>query len=93
MESNRESNVIELRSVNDGRFAHTIYQEDVVELKMLSREFSDARAAWEAKRDFVKAALRAGAAVEPGALTVALVKGKGGGFNVQVYDYEKVVVR
>lgn len=49
--------------------------------------------AWEAKRDYVKAALKAGARVEDGALTVELVKGKGGGFNVEVYDFEKVVVR
>lgn len=85
--------LIELRPANDGRFAHTVTQEDVVELKMLSREFSDARERWERKRDWVKAALRAGASVEDGALTVGLVKCQGGGFTVEVYGYEKVVVR
>ncbi len=58
-------NVIVLKPRNEGSFAHTLYQEDAAELLKLSREFSQARAKWEQKRDYVKAALRGGARIEP----------------------------
>ena len=89
----RQQKVVVLRPRNEGRFAHTITQEDLIELKLLSREFNEARERWEEKRDWIKAALRSGAGVEDGVLSVELVKGTGGGFAVEVYEYEKVVVR
>lgn len=92
-EGKKQSNLIVLHPVGEGRFVHTVTQKDLVELKLLSREFSEARERWEAKRDWIKAAIRAGARVEDGAFIVELVKRSGGGYNVEVYEYEQVVVR
>jgi len=85
--------ILSLRKSSEGRFAHTVTQDDIAELERLSAEFSAARLAWEKKRDWIKGALRARASVEPGAFSVELVKGKGGGYQVEVFEYEKVVVR
>ncbi len=79
----KRGNLLVLPPAKEGRFAHTITQEDLIELQLLSREFSEARERWEKKRDWIKAALRAGALVEVGVLTVRLEKRKGGGFDVR----------
>lgn len=71
-------NVIVLTPRNEGSFAHTLYKEDAAELLQLSREFSEGRRRWEEKRDYVKAALRGGARIEPGAFTFELVTSSGG---------------
>jgi len=89
----KRSNLLVLPPAKEGRFAHTVTQEDLIELQLLSREFSEARERWEKKRDWIKAALRAGACVQDGVLTAKLVKRKGGGYNVEVYDYEQIIVR
>jgi len=90
---NGKPKVVTLRPVNEGHFAHTITQEDLLELIQLFNEFTAAREAWEKKRECIKAALRSGARVEDGVLTARLVKGTGGGCVVGVYSYEKLVVR
>jgi hypothetical protein len=59
------STVIEIRP-REGRFAHTIYQEDIEELLRRSVLLDDARDRYLQMRDYLKAALRGGARVEPG---------------------------
>ena len=92
---NREgkSNVVVLRPVNEGRFAHTIYQEDLLELLLYSNQINEARDRYRAKREYIRAALASGAAVEPGALTALLQECQGGGYQVAPFTYRKLVVR
>src|SRR5260221_6526589 len=63
--SNELSAVIEIRP-REGRFAHTIYQEDIEELLRRSVFLDDARDRYLQMRDYLKAALRGGARVGPG---------------------------
>jgi len=75
------------------RFVHTVRQEDLVELQYLSRLFTEARAAWEEKREWIKAALRAGAGVKAGLLTAELVARTRPGYQVEDCEYDELVVR
>lgn len=59
------SSVIEIRP-REGRFAHTIYQDEIEELLRRSVLLDDARDRYLQMRDYLKAALRGGARVEPG---------------------------
>lgn len=69
--NDQPSSVIEIRP-REGRFAHTIYQEDIEELLRRSVLFDDARDRYLQMRDYLKAALRGGARVEPGLHEVRL---------------------
>ena len=77
----------------DPRFVHTVRQADLVELQYLSRLFTEARAAWEDKREWIKAALRAGAGVEAGLRTAELVTRRRPGYQVDDTEYVELVVR
>jgi hypothetical protein len=88
-----KSNVVVLRPKNEGRFAHTVTQEDLLELKQYSNEINEARQRYQEKKEYIKAALRGGARVEDGVFSAELVAQKGGGCFVEVYEYEKLVVR
>lgn len=77
----------------DGAVAHTLYQADGWELTMLSRLFDAARAAWQHKRDYLKAGLLGGARVEPGLLAIQLAPRSNPGYVVEPYDYEVLVVK
>jgi len=77
----------------DPRFVHTVRQADLVELQYLSRLFTEARAAWEEKREWIKAALRAGAGVEAGLRTAELVARHREGYQVEDCEYDELVVR
>jgi hypothetical protein len=59
------STIIEIRP-REGRFAHTIYQEEIEELLRRSVLLDNARDRYLQMRDYLKAALRGGARVEPG---------------------------
>lgn len=69
--NDQSSTIIEIRP-REGRFAHTIYQEDIEELLRRSVLFDDARDRYLQMRDYLKAALRGGARVEPGLHEVRL---------------------
>ncbi len=84
--------VVAIRQINTGRFAHTVTQEDMAELARLSREFSAARQAYDAKKEWIIAAIRAGAAIEPGLFRVRLVPRKGGGYFVEAWESESLVL-
>ena len=51
----------------EGRFAHTIRQEEIEELLQRSRDLTEARQRYIELRDYLKAALRGGAVIESGA--------------------------
>ncbi|MCL5287910.1 MAG: hypothetical protein M1453_07955 [Acidobacteria bacterium] len=77
----------------DPRKVHTIRQEDLIELQYLSRLFTEAREAWEQKRDWIKDALRAGAGVEAGLLAAELVPRRRPAHQVGDCAYDELVVR
>lgn len=68
--------------------ASKIMQEDLVELDYLARLAIEARENWEKKRDWVKAAVRAGLAIDDGLRTITLIKCQRGG-----REYERLLVR
>jgi hypothetical protein len=91
--SENVANVITLKPRNQGRFAHTVTQEDLLELMWRSRQFSEARQAWEEKREYIRAALAAGAAVQEGVHVAYLEEAEGGGFQMPRWKTTKLVVR
>jgi len=93
--SARLDNVIILNvgAAEDPRFVHTVRQEDLVELQYLSRLFTEARETWEQKKEWIKAAMRAGAGVEAGLLSAELVLRHRPGHKVADCDYDELVVR
>ena len=96
VESAVESKVIFLLAPSEAepaRFVHTVTQQDFFELEQASRDINEARDRYVAKRDWIKAALKAGAGIESGAFTAELVPRKGGGYSVAVYEYEALVVK
>src|SRR5229473_7512245 len=86
------SSVIEIRP-REGRFAHTIYQEDIEELLRRSVLLDDARDRYLQMRDYLKAALRGGARVEPGLHEVRLEILDREEYTVKPSLVEKLVVR
>jgi len=86
------STVIEIRP-REGRFAHTIYQEDIEELLRRSAFLDDARDRYRQMRDYLKAALRGGARVEPGLHDVRLETLNREEYAVKSSLLEKLVVR
>jgi len=75
------------------RFVHTVRQQDLIELQYLSRLFSEARENWEEKKEWIKAALRGGAGVEPGLLTAELALRKREPHQVDACEFYELVVR
>lgn len=73
--------------VNTGRFAHTITQEDLIELHLFSQQLNEARDRYLEKRDWIKAALRGGVAVEPGLLNTELVLRQRPAYKVEDSSY------
>jgi hypothetical protein len=90
--NNEVSTVIEIRP-REGRFAHTIYQDEIEELLRRSVLFDDARDRYLQMRDYLKAALRGGARVEPGVHEVRLEILNREEFTVRPSLVEKLVVR
>lgn len=88
-----KSNVVVLRPVNEGRFAHIITQEDLLELMQYSNQINQARDHYREKREYIRAALVSGARVEPGVFTALLEERQGGGYQVAPFTYRKLVVR
>jgi hypothetical protein len=86
------SPVIEIRP-REGRFAHTIYQEEIEELLRRSVSFDDARDRYLQMRDYLKAALRGGARVEPGLHEARLEIQNREEYTVRPLLVEKLVVR
>ena len=86
------STVIEIRP-REGRFAHTIYQDDIEELLRRSVSLSDARDRYLQMRDYLKAALRGAARVEPGLHEVRLEVLNREEYTVKPSFVEKLVVR
>lgn len=87
------SEVVVLKPVNLGRFAHTLYQEDLEQLKMLSNLLNFIRDLYTDKRDYCKAALDGGAVVEPGALDAWVVNQDVAGYIVPPFKIRKVVLK
>jgi len=85
--------VVMLRPVNEGRFAHTLYQSDALELMQLGREIAEAKTRYGEKKDFIKAALHSGAQMEPGLFSLELCPKNGGGCSIPEFSYEDVVVK
>jgi hypothetical protein len=85
------STVIEIRP-REGRFAHTIYQEDIEELLRRSVLLDHARDRYLQMRDYLKAALRGGARVEPGLHEARLEMLKREEYTVKPSLVEKLVV-
>jgi hypothetical protein len=90
--SNERSAVIEIRP-REGRFAHTIYQEDIEELLRRSVSLDEARDRYLQMRDYLKAALRGGARVEPGLHEARLEILNREEYTVRRSLVEKLVVR
>ena len=91
--SNAKVIVLPASEREDPRFVHTVRQADLVELQYLSRLFTEAREAWEEKKEWIKAALRAGAGVEAGLLTAELVPRHREGYQVPDCTYDELLVR
>ncbi len=85
--------ILEAGEHEDPRFVHTVRQRDLIELQYLSRLFTEAREAWGQKRDWIKAALRAGAGVEAGLLAAELVPRRRPAHQVGDCAYDELVVR
>jgi len=90
--NNELPTVIEIRP-REGRFAHTIYQDEIEELLRRSVLFDEARDKYLQLRDYVKAALRGGARVEPGLHEVRLEFLNRDEYTVKPSLVEKLVVR
>lgn len=88
-----QTNVVVLKPRNNGRFFHTIYQEDLEELILLSRYFSEARENWEKKKEEIRAALASGARIEPGIHTAELIRVTGANYAVQKKNSYRLQVR
>jgi len=86
------STVIEIRP-REGRFAHTIYQDEIEELLRRSVLFDEARDKYLQMRDYLKAALRGGARVEPGLHEARLEFTNRDEYTVRSSLVEKLIVR
>lgn len=85
--------VVVLPAPSEGRFVHTIEQDDLEELMRYSREINEARKRYKKKKGWLRAALKGGARVAPGAFSAELVTRRGGGYIVEVFEYQDVAVR
>lgn len=77
----------------EGRFAHTIRQEEIEELERRSRALSEARENYLMLRDYLKAALRAGAVVESGPYEPKLCQLARAAYSVRAGIVEKLLIR
>jgi len=66
--------IARLRPRNSGRFAHTVYQEDLEQILILKTQLRVAGKQLEAKERYVKAALRSGARVEEGIHSAKIIR-------------------
>ncbi len=87
------TNVVVLKPRSSGRFTHTVYQEDLEELLLLSRYFSEARERWENKREYIRSALASGARVEEGIHSAKLVATLPSCYTIRRAASFKLVVR
>ncbi len=85
--------VLRLRKKNLGRFAHTIYQEDLEELLLKRRRAREAAREVEKKEEFIATALRTGARVEDGVHTADLVPVDRTAFRAKACTYFRLSVR
>lgn len=93
METLTVSKVVALVPRNTGRFAIEVTQDDLCELLGYGQELNHAREAYLRKRDWIRAAIEAGARVEPGLHTAALVDIEGGERISVIKPFKKLVVR
>lgn len=77
----------------EGRFAHTIRQEEIEELMRRSRELTEARDRYLQLRDYLKAALRSGAVVESGSCEARLQSLMRSGYSVRPGIVERLLIR
>jgi len=82
-----------LRPRNLGAFAHTIYQEDIIELQLLGIDLTNAREACEKKREYIRLALISGARIELGPHTARLEDVAVQGHASAPYTYKKLLIR
>lgn len=85
--------VLKLRKKNPGRFAHTIYQEDLEELLLKRRRAREAEKEVKKKEKFIAAALRTGARVEDGVHTADLIPVERPAFRAKACTYYRLSVR
>ena len=85
--------VLRLRKKNPGRFAHTIYQEDLEELLLKRRRAREAAKEVEQKEEFIATALRTGARVEDGVHTADLIPVDRAAFRAKACKYFRLSVR
>jgi hypothetical protein len=85
--------VLKLRKKNPGRFAHTIYQEDLEELLLKRRRVREAEKEVKSKEKFIATALRTGARVEDGVHTADLVPVDRPAFRAKACTYFRLSVR
>jgi len=78
---------------NSGRFAHTIYQEDLEELILRRNEAREACKQLREKEKFVSAALRGGARIEPGVHEAEFVPVSREGYSVSAGVHFRLAVR
>lgn len=86
------SNVLTLRRRNLGSFAHTIYQEDLEAILIARMEIKKAAKKLEEKEEYVAAALRGGARIEPGLHSAELIPVDRKGFRVKACAYFRLAV-
>lgn len=85
--------VLKLRSQNPGRFAHTIYQEDLERLLLRRKNAREANEALSEIEDYIAEALRTGARVEEGVHVAELVPVDRGAHRVKACKYFRLSVR
>jgi len=81
------------RGNKTGRFAHTIYQEDLQQQQRLEKEKREAIKEADEWNKYLEDALRSGARVEPGLLGLEIVNIDHKARHTKFYSSTKVVVR
>ncbi|HZT71225.1 MAG TPA: hypothetical protein VFC10_15955 [Terriglobia bacterium] len=92
-EQSKNRNIVVLRRHSHNRYTRVIYQADLEELLLLSREFSEARDRWCRKKSEIIAALKAGASVERGLHVARLESYFRSGYDVVPQTCIRLVVR
>lgn len=85
--------VLKLRSKNPGRFAHTVYQEDLERLLLRRKRMREALEDVKEMEDYIATALRTGARVEEGIHTAEIVPVERSSFRTKAGVYFKLSVR
>lgn len=81
------------RTVNTGRFAHTIYQEDLEKRLKLAVKATEAQRQLEELDEYIKEALRGGARIEAGVHTAMLTRVSRKAFRAAGCSYYRLDVK